>query len=351
MAVALAQPDPNVKLPKGAKKAAALADEIHKQAYQSPEGDKPDGQAPAQEAAAQPVAEEAPAPAPEPAKAAPAEPAQPQPEAKPDAKPAEVNWEHRYLSMEGRYKQAEARLTAMAARIGQLETELTAALAARNEPASAPAPEKLLTDSEVQEYGEEFLGVVGKRAKEIISPEVAELRKTVEKLQAQLAQTTEVSAEQARSKMFAELDAGVPDWQQININPSFMAWLQLPDTYSGAIRHTLLKAAFERNDSPRVLAFFKGFLAEEAAVDPAQAAAQEPAAPAPEKVPLADLAAPGRAKSPAATPAPVEKPIIQRAQIAKFYSDVANGKYRGKTEEKDRLEKMIFEAERDGRIR
>lgn len=69
------------------------------------------------------------------------------------------------------------------------------------------------------------------------------------------------------------------------------------------------------------------------------------------KVPLAKFAAPGRAKTAAGTSAPAEKPIITRAQIAAFYADIANGKYRGKDAEKAKLEATIFEAQREGRIR
>jgi hypothetical protein len=47
--------------------------------------------------------------------------------------------------------------------------------------------------------------------------------------------------------------------------PEFHDWLKLQDTFSDAIRHELLTAAYERNDIPRVLAFFNGFLAQEAA--------------------------------------------------------------------------------------
>ena len=108
--------------------------------------------------------------------------------------------------------------------------------------------------------------------------------------------------------------------------------------------------AFERNDTPRVQAFFTGFLAEEAALDPASGETGRTEAPA-NKVSLENLAAPGRAKSAAATNAPAEKPIFTRAQIAKFYADAAAGKFKGRDAERDRLERQIFEAEREGRIR
>jgi len=97
-----------------------------------------------------------------------------------------------------------------------------------------------------------------------------------------------------------------------------------------------------------VLAFFNGFLAQEAALAPAPTVDPAPAADG--KIPLSDLAAPGRAKTSAAN-APVEKPTFTTAQIAQFYADSARGKYRGREAEYNRTEAQIFEAQREGRVR
>jgi hypothetical protein len=116
-----------------------------------------------------------------------------------------------------------------------------------------------------------------------------------------------------------------------------------------------LNAAFQRNDAQRVAAFFKGFISDEAATNPA---GLQPAnsvtsvgnTTQPPKVSLEQFAAPGRAKTAAAS-APAEKPVISRADISKFYADVQAGRYRGREQEKERFEALIFEASRDGRIR
>jgi hypothetical protein len=341
---AVPQTDPNARLPKGAKRAAERADELHKQTYKKADEGKPtDGDKKAGEEVVTPA--EAPA---KPAEAAAPEVALPSNQPAP---PSE-DWEHRYNSMRGRYERAEEHLRALTARIGELEGELEEAKRTTTRARPEPTTERLITDQERQDYGEEFLTVVGKKAKEIASAETSELHLQLAALTKQLQDLGGTVVKSAQEKMFTALDSGCSDWQKINTDPNFIAWLQLPDTYSGAIRHSLLKAAFERNDSPRVLAFFNGFLAEEAAVAPAKPAGDlVPAAQAPGKVSLETLAAPGRAKSPAATSAPAEKPIIQRDQIAAFYTSVAQGKYRGKDEEKARLERMIFEAQQDDRIR
>jgi len=352
---ATAQTDPDVKVPKGIKRAAARADAIHKQVYvQPPATAKIETQL---EAAAN--ADEPPAPLPTSDTTPPAPDPAPGSEPGPEEwKPVELSaeeWKHRFESVNGRYAKAEERIIALTSLITKMDGELSDLKRAATAPSPdrlKPAP-RLLSDEEEADYGSEFLGVVGRRAQEIFSPEVSDLRDQVDNLTKQLQSVGENVLQGAKQKMFDSLDQGCPGWHKINTDPNFIAWLQLPDTYSGAIRHSLLKAAFGANDSPRVLAFFNGFLAEEAAVDPAlgEPEQMQAATRAPYKVPLESLAAPGRAKTPAATHAPVEKPIIQRAQIAKFYVDVAQGRYRGKDAEKDRLERAIFEAERDGRIR
>mgnify|MGYP000981593068 CR=1 FL=1 len=111
----------------------------------------------------------------------------------------------------------------------------------------------------------------------------------------------------------------------------------------------LLKAAYERNNAAQVAVFFNGFLADEAADAPRTQPSPAPQ-PAPQKVPLETFAAPGGAKN-AAPSAPVEKPLISAADITQFYTDCAAGRYRGREEEKDRIEMMIFDAQREGRIR
>jgi hypothetical protein len=252
--------------------------------------------------------------------------------------------------MKGRFESSQNQVRAMAEQITLLQSASPPTTSA---PATPTPPElraaSLLTPAEVSEFGEEFLGVVAKKAREEVSPELAALRQELAGLRSKVdgvSMTTHVSAQ---SRMHVTLDEQCSNWREINVDQNFHDWLALPDAYSGAIRHELLKAAYERNDSPRVLAFFKGFLAEEAAVAPATV--EPDPGPAPTKIPLADLAAPGRAKTAAASPnAPAEKPTFTRAQISKFYSDSAAGKYRGREAEKTRIEETIFAAEREGRI-
>lgn len=342
--MALPKADPNVKAPAAVRAAAAAADRKHKEVYskEPPEPTNEDPPAPAET----PPAETQVTPEVTP-------PVQAAPEQKPAPTPPPTSdWEHKYNSMKGRFERADTSVRELSEQVSQLQNVISTMQAQQPvQPVPAPAPVVSLTPEEEAEYGSDFLDVIGRKAKATVSPEVEALKAELAAVKKQLEGVGGSIAQDARSRMIATLDQEVTDWRDTNNDENFLAWLRLPDTYSGAIRHELLKAAFARNDTPRVLAFFKGFRTEEAAVAPAAMLETPPAAPAPGKVPLADLAAPGRAKSPAATPAPAEKPIISRAQIAAFYADVAAGRYRGREEEKATNERMIFSAEREGRIR
>jgi hypothetical protein len=177
------------------------------------------------------------------------------------------------------------------------------------------------------------------------------MRQELDGVKAQVGQVGAGMQFSARQRMHADLDTALPSWRDTNNNPQFLNWLALPDPFSGVIRHNLLKEAYARSQTPRVLAFFKGFLSGEAAEQPAANGRDTKGGnrQQPPKVSLTELAAPGRAKTPAPS-GPGEKPSFTRAQITRFYADVAANRYAGRDAEKNKLESQIFEASREGRV-
>jgi len=264
---------------------------------------------------------------------------------------SDETWKHKFESVNGRYTRAMEQVRSLTEQVQSLQNVIATMQTQYSGTTTLPdfSAERLITDDEARDYGEDFLNVVGKKAKEELAPIIKGYESKIKELENRLQGVTGVVNMSSQQKMFQRMDEDLPDWRDINRNQEFLDWLALPDPYSGVIRHELLKSAFAGNDASRVMRFFKGFLAEEAAVAPAGA---EPDAPVTRvaKVPLQNLAAPGRAKTAAAS-APAEKPIFTRAQIAQFYSDVAANKYRGRDADKTKMETQIFEAQREGRIR
>lgn len=345
--------DPNVKIPSRVKLEAERADALIK-AQQAPAEEAPAEGADVIELApmtAQPH-QQMPAATP-PAQQPPATPATP-----PAQQGDKTYSENDFNAMKARWERSDKAAQKLSEEVNNLRNVIATmnvapapAAPAENAPPAELQAKSFLTDQEIADYGPEFLDVVGKKAREIAAAETAELKKQLETLSRGMQATSQVTMQQARETMLAHLDEKIPDWRTLNVDPNFIAWLRLPDPFSGAIRQNLLTEAYGQNNSARVAAFFQGFLAEEAAVAPANAPpAQQPSAAQPARVPLETFAAPGRAKSAAAT-APAEKPIITRAQVAAFYADVAAGKYRGREQEKEANELAIFAATNEGRLR
>ncbi len=344
--------DPNVKLPKAVLAQTARVNEIHNASYKKDEPKVEPAKEPAkpaEPAAVEPV---------KPAEPAAAEPAKVTPEVTPATAKEVVDWEARYNAMKGRFARSERANKDLNDRLSNMEQLIATMQVPTPEPANQPdfIPELHITKKDVEEFGEDFIGVARRAAREEAAPRIAQLEKAlsdaqkkIDQLSGTVGRTAEHVALTARQQMHNDLDTALPNWKTINEDQKFLDWLDLPDTYSGAKRLNLLKAAYDANDASRVQAFFRGFLASEAATVPQDPAAPTPA-PAVEKVPLETFAAPGRAKT-APTPVAAEKPLITRAQITQFYLDVSRGKYKGKDEEKAKAELQIQEAMRDGRIR
>lgn len=345
--------DPDVVIPEAVKRAAAAAEAAQRAAYPDQVQPEPKMASPTTNkdgitivetpSALQPEAQPQPAPQPQPVT----------PTGNDEGLSPEVQAvAHRIRSEEGRKRAAlQQQLANAVDRMGAMEQML-------QDMRNAPVPvapvthSKLITSEEEEQFGTEMLDVMGRRAREIVSPEVAELKATVSRLENMLngnVRQTKLTAQQA---MHAKLDEDIPNWQEVNQLNEFKAWLALPDQYSGATRHSMLLSAYAENDTPRVLAFFRGFVSELAATTPVDASAIVPAASQqPPKPGLESLAAPGRARTPAQTNAPAEKQIITPDDVNAFYAAKRRGEYAGREEEFNALEKELFKAQREGRVR
>lgn len=352
--------DPDVKVPAAVRRAAEAAEAAQKAAYpdQTPPSDTPPTPAnsdtitiaqdppPPQEPQVTPKGNEQP-PTPQ--------PQQPTPPAEPKSWSPEVETElHRIRSVEGRKRAAlEQQVLLAADRIAILESNLQELQNQSRAPAPAPvAHTKLVTEQEESEFGHEMLDVMGRRAKETISPELATLRAEMAALQQKVEGTTTAVTANARTNMLKSLDQDLPDWRKINMMNEFKAWLALPDPFFGVSRFSALTKAFENNETTRVLNIFRGFVSELAAQDPDYGKTEDAQpAPQPAKPSLETMAAPGRARTSAQPNAPAEKQIITTADVEHFYAAVRKGMYVGREAEKKALEEELFAAQREGRVR
>ena len=210
-------------------------------------------------------------------------------------------------------------------------------------------PQPLLTSDDQEKYGPELIDFAQRAAREAVAPQLTALEQENQRLRRDVVQTKQ-------GAVYETLDGQLPNWRTINTSPRFLQWLRLPDLYSGRVRGELLKEAFTAASAPRVLQFFKGFITDEEATGNAVPISQQQpgAQPSPRiaAVPLETLAAPGAARpAPGNAQVPADKPIYTRQQIASFYTQVRQGYYAGREQEKAQLEADIFAAQREGRVR
>jgi hypothetical protein len=361
--------DPDVAVPEAVRRAAAAADAAQKAAYPELQSTTPDIHAPPQiqtpreKELVQIVEGDPPQRLPDGVTGTTVTPFTPPAQQQRDEKkeappqqrtekqlPADDNdesWKSKYEAQLGRNAPLHKQNKELADRIGALE-QLLEGSRQQQAPPQAASQAKLITSQEEEDFGPEMIDVIRRAAKEVASPLQAE----IEQLRNQVGNTTATITRSTRQSMLNTLGEQIPEWKEINVAPEFHSWLALPDPFSGVTRKSLLQAAYDKNETSRVLAFFNGFVSELAATAPAEAS-QTPVPTernSPSKPTLQQLAAPGRARTAASVTPPADKPIIRTSDINALYAAKRKGLYDGREQEFAQYERELEEAMREGRV-
>lgn len=339
--------------------AVKKAEELHKTLYGTPdesaetgttEGPEAQTQAPAPEGETiQPVEPDGTAPAQDTSSPPSPEGQAPKPVEPPQADAQKEDWEAKYRALQGKYNSEVPR---MAADIRALRQEIEEMRKTPPAPAPAAAPDgekkEVVSPKDMEEYGEDLIDLIRRVARGEVASVEKTLKPEIEAVKGQVVQSVQ---RQATQSVYSVLDRDVQDWREINKSSDFVEWLSESDPYVGDTRKNLLMAAFQEGDASRVAAFFKGFLAHKQVVSP-PVMPQVPTTPAPApSVTLEQLAGPssGGAGAPTA-PAQRQAQVWTRADVQKFYNDVALGEYRKDPDRKAQIETQIAAALREGRI-
>lgn len=345
-------------LPEQIRRQAEAVQELYKQL--NPEGEQgPDSGADAPSGETAGAAAPAPADAPAANVAAPS-PAAPEPKAGDDKAPEDVA--QKYRTLQGMYNAEVPRLHAqnreLTGRIQQME-QLLATLSQPAAPASAgaaapaaPTTDRLVTDKDVEEYGEsiDMMRKVSREELASVQQRLGKIEGLLQQMQTKvLPQVQAVVHRQAASaeqQFWADLTAAVPSWREVNDNQAFQDWLLAVDPLTGITRQTYLEDAQRALDARRVSAFFRSWLESTGQATVAQPTGSAPVSP---KSELERQVAPGRARS-AGAPTADKGKVYTPSDIAKFFNDVRAGRYKGREQERDRIERDIFAAQRENRI-
>lgn len=257
----------------------------------------------------------------------------------------------RWRSLQGSYNATVRQKSELEQRVQQME-QLLATLS-QSPPAAAQTekeaePVRYVTEQEASEYGES-IDVMRKVSREELVP-VAQRLAQIEGLLQQMQATVvpQVQAVSQRQQMSAEqqfwsdLTNYVPNWREVNDDDGFQSWLLEIDPLTGLNRQTYLEDAQRSLDAHRVSAFFRTWLESTGQASVAQSS-PKPA------VELEKQVAPGRSRGAGSASAKQPKTYTPE-DIKKFFDDVRSGKYKGREQERDRIERDIFSAQREGRI-
>lgn len=262
----------------------------------------------------------------------------------------------KYKTLQGMYNAEVPRLhhqnKELQQRIQNME-QLLASISSSSTPASAPATatvDRLVTDKDVEEYGES-LDVMRKVTREelaSVAQRIAAIETALTQMKTQVVPQVQAVAQRqqmtAEQQFWADLSAGVPNFKQVNDNPDFQTWLIAADPLTGITRQTYLEDAQRALDSRRVVNIFRTWLESTGQAAVAHSTGNTPSSELEKQV------SPGRSRS-TGTPASTNQAKNYSPQdIQKFFNDVRAGKYKGKEQERARIERDIFSAQREGRI-
>jgi hypothetical protein len=261
----------------------------------------------------------------------------------------------RWRSLQGTFNAQKRSLDETAQRLANME-QLVAQMQAAPQPAAQSSRPAHVTDKDVSEYGSDMVEFARRVSREEMAP-LAQAMQTlisrIDQLQGVVPVVRQVADNQAKTaheKFYEQLGSRVPDWQKINEQPRFHDWLLSEDPLSGLQRQTLLTDAHTNLNLERVVNFFEQWK-REAGVANVPAASTTPTPQQASNVSkLERQIAPGRASAGSTPPAATAKKQWTRTEIAKFYADKMNGRYKGREAEARTLENDIFLAQREGRV-
>lgn len=218
-----------------------------------------------------------------------------------------------------------------------------------------PAQSKLITPKDEDDFGTDMVDFARRVTREEMTPvmqALSQMQRQIEQLSTLAPAVQQVATSQAATaeeKFFAQLENAVPDWAQVNDSPRFHEWLLTPDEMTGITRQTYLADARNSLDLRRVVSVFNTWK-RETGVAPT-VAPQQQSTQTSNVSRLERQIAPGRTNAATAAPSPKAGKLWTGADIAKFYDDRRNGKFKGREAEANAMERDIFLAQRDGRIR
>jgi hypothetical protein len=253
---------------------------------------------------------------------------------------AEETWQQKYKTLKGMYDAEVPRLHADLRDLkAQVDNLRKASETKPVEPAKPKAAEKLVTDADVEAFGQDLIEVQRKVAREVAAEfrgELDAMRAENDKLREQLTSTgTQVSEASFEQRLYRM----VPDFEAVNADPKWIAWLNEVDPLLRAPRSSVAQQAFNRGDAEGVAHYVAMF---KQTVAPAEQKADKTEE-------LERQLQPNRGAT-SAPPTSQKGKVYTNADIEKMFRKAADLGTKGQTDAAKKLEAEIDAAYMEGRV-
>lgn len=253
---------------------------------------------------------------------------------------AEETWQQKYKTLKGMYDAEVPRLHADLRDLkAQVDSLRKASETKPVEPAKPKAAEKLVTDADVEAFGSDLIEVQRKVAREVAAEfrgELDAMRVENEKLREQLTNTgTQVSEASFEQRLYRM----VPDFEVVNTNPKWIAWLNEVDPLLRAPRASVAQQAFNQGDAEGVAHYVAMFKKSVAPVEPAA-----------DKTTELELQIQPNRSATSAPPTSQKGKVYTNADIEKMFRKATEMGVKGRVEEARKLEAEIDAAYMEGRV-
>ena len=264
----------------------------------------------------------------------------------------ETDWEKRFKGMKKLYDREVPKLRgdleAAYAQVEELRKEIEAVKTEITKQPEPEIPEVVeLTPEEKEQYGEGWIQIMSKIANQgsaTLAKQVVDLQRQLAELKNEQANIKEVVQVTNARDFYTELarrvkDATGKNWEDINTDVEFHAFLAEEVPYTGKERQFFLLQAKDALDVVAASQFFIDFI--ESTSSSGKSAEPEPSVP--EEIVEPETVSGG-------IPPIEEKKIYTTGEINQFYADKRMGKYKGKEKEAREIERDIIAAGQEGRI-
>lgn len=194
----------------------------------------------------------------------------PQPEAPPTEQvdPRESDptyWKQRFKVTEGvlraERERAQAQIASHRQQVSELQEQIRTLQASPTAPAEAIDLSAYFTPEQIDAYGEEQCMVVATAADKAAKAQAQKaIDAAVAPLRQRQVQEDEDAATRARHTFISELTAALPEWQEIDAQDAWKAWLAQTDEATGFERQAILTRHNTANNVAGVVRVFRSFL-------------------------------------------------------------------------------------------